>query len=240
MDATASMGLIVLLTVIALLWLCKTWDDDSMLLSNPSLTRLEALEVSDLEKTRDNLQAVQAYARNWSEKYQATMGSSCYRYLPSFHAENWNATESEIQYNNCYAYAFRDLNLNRHQKPQPGNIAQIAEVPSNQYTCSRVFANTKADHPGVVPWRDDSPCPCGYYKAFLVLDTKGQKTDFHYLRQDNTGLWSQKLGSGAATRLDAANHFITNPRTADLDYGIYNYTERCGSFCIPVEKGDVD
>jgi hypothetical protein len=74
----------------------------------------------------------------------------------------------------------------------------------------------------------------------MVLDTNLPNTDFHYLRQDATGLWSQKLGSGAATRLDASGHFITNPRTANLNYGTYNYQVRCGAFCIPTEKQDVD
>lgn len=204
------------------------------------MSLVSELQSIDLERAQDNFAAVEKYSENWVAKYKATMGEACYRYLPSFHPENWNASRAEIQYNNCYAYAFRNMELNRQSKPQPGNLAHIAEVPPHEYTCARVFGNTQADHPGIFPWDDETPCPCGHYKALMVLDTTGPRTDFHYLRQDANGLWSQKLGSGAATRLDASNRFITNPRKANLNYGAYNYSTRCSSFCIPVEKNDVD
>lgn len=50
----------------------------------------------------------------------------------------------------------------------------------------------------------------------LVGNEEGR--DFHLLRQDAGGLWSQKRGSAPVNNLDAAGRPITNPLGADLDY----------------------
>jgi hypothetical protein len=236
LTAVTYVGLFLL---IAILWFCF-WQQQRRFGPRFSTSLATELQDVDLERARDNFAAIESFAEKWVADYKATMGEQCHRYLPSFHPENWNASKAESQYNNCYAYAFRNMELNRQSKPQPGNLANVPEVPPHEYTCNRVFQNTRADHPGIFAWDDKTPCPCGHFKAMMVLDTGGPKTDFHYLRQDSNGLWSQKLGSGPATRLDASNKFITDPRRANLDYGVYNYNTRCSAFCIPAELGDVD
>lgn len=46
-------------------------------------------------------------------------------------------------------------------------------------------------------------------------------------RQDSTGMWSYKPGSGIVTNLDNSGNPISNPETADR--GIY--TDFCGYLC---------
>lgn len=205
--------------------------------NNGGITQIQ----SQITQTKDSLNnIIQEYQQKWLSNYLDHNSSTCLDLLPSFHAETWNGAPDRKLYNNCYAYAFRNLDLNRDHKPQPGDLAHVPNVPSHQYTCENVLANTKADHPQIFSWPLEKPCPCGTYKGYLVLDTTGPKTDYHYLREDRSGLWSQKLGSGEATQLDASGNLITNPQTANLNYGLYNYTTRCGAFCIPTDLNEVD
>src|SRR5207249_2306841 len=124
------------------------------------------------------------------------------------YGEIWNKTPAS-KYNNCYAYAFRNLDLNRNHKPQPGELAGEAVIPKSEYTCERIFNNVIKDHPGTFVWNRDTPCPCGYFKGHLVLSPN--PPDYHFLREDSNGFWSHKLGEGAATQYDATGQLITNP-----------------------------
>lgn len=50
--------------------------------------------------------------------------------------------------------------------------------------------------------------------------------DFHFLRKDSNGLWSQKAGEAPATNRDAQNQLIKDPQAAKLQG---SYTDFCVS-----------
>lgn len=178
---------------------------------------------------------INTFAQNWHDSYLSQRPANCLQYLPTFHGEFWNNTPAS-KFNNCYAYAFRNLDLNRKHKPQPGELSNKQEIPKSEYSCENVFANVMSDHPGTFKWDSKKPCPCGTFKGFLALSKKDP--DYHFLREDSNGFWSQKLGGGSATQYDAKGNLITDPFTANLDYGQYNYLTRCFAFCTPYEKND--
>ena len=163
------------------------------------------------------------------------MRNASFRYLPTFYGDFWN-NSSASKYNNCYAYAFRNLDLNRNHKPQPGELSKVDTIPKDAYTCPRVFDNVVSDHPQTFKWDLKTPCPCGFFKGFLVLSQN--PPDYHFLREDSNGFWSHKLGSGTATQYDASGNLITDPSKADLRYGQYDYRNRCFAFCTPYQKSD--
>lgn len=176
-----------------------------------------------------------SFAQEWQKRYLSVRSPDCLKYLPTFHGEFWNNTPAS-KFNNCYAYVFRNMDLNRREKPQPGQMANLPEVPKQSYTCERLFQNVVSDHPGTIKWNSSIPCPCGSFKGHLVLSHN--PPDYHFLREDSNGFWSQKLGAGAATQYDAAGNLITDPTQANLHYGDYNYSNPCFSFCIPYAKGE--
>jgi len=189
--------------------------------------------INNINTTNTNSNNI--FAQKWRNEYLGCRPSMCLNFLPTFHGEFWNNTPAS-KFNNCYAYAFRNMDLNRNHKPQPGELSNVQEVPKNNYTCDRIFANVVSDHPGTMKWEVNKPCPCGYFKGFLVLSQN--PPDYHFLREDSNGFWSHKLGGGAATQYDAQGQLITNPFSANLNYGQYNYSNRCFAFCTPYEKQD--
>jgi hypothetical protein len=56
----------------------------------------------------------------------------------------------------------------------------------------------------------------GHYLIALVTDHHGR--DYHWLRQDDNGMWSHKPGLTPVTNLDASGNLISDPRTCDLLY----------------------
>ena len=155
----------------------------------------------------------------------------CRQYRPVYNPRIWSAPEV-IEYNNCYSYAFRNLDLNAMTKPQPGERSGIA-MPT-EYTCENIFQRVQADNPGVLRWTSNEvPCPCKHYKAFLAIDNIPPNTDYHFLRQDQDGMWSHKPGSLPVTRLDASGNLISDPMKANLNFDHFQYNVKCGFLCVP-------
>jgi hypothetical protein len=77
---------------------------------------------------------------------------------------------------------------------------------------------------------DPPPAKPGYYPVALVSDPG---VDYHWYRLDSNGRWSHKPGNTDATDVDASGNLITDPKTADRDYGRYNYSTFCGYFYVP-------
>ena len=97
--------------------------------------------------------------------------------------------------------------------------------------CKSVTDAAKAD--GMVPAPKPPVNKPGYYLVALV-SAPGE--DYHWYRQDNNGLWSQKHGNGPATNLDESGNLITNPETCNRDGSaeeMPNYTDFCGYFYVP-------
>lgn len=66
----------------------------------------------------------------------------------------------------------------------------------------------------------------------LVFMTVAPGVDYHWYRLDKAnGKWTHKPGGTAATDLDAGNNLISNPLTANRNYGSLNYTDNGGFYC---------
>ena len=143
---------------------------------------------------------------------------------PAYNPALWNSPPI-INSTNCYAYAANDPNGHPPGKPQPG---QHCGHPYTDYTCANVSSAAKCD--GMVPAPNPPPPRAGFYPVALVMDPGH---DYHWYRQDDNGLWSHKRGIRNARNVDASGNPITNPQTADRNYGEYDYSVFCGYFYVP-------
>jgi hypothetical protein len=104
-------------------------------------------------------------------------------------------------------------------------------------TCPNMFARIKGDNANIMIGKFKEKCPKGFSKIALVID---QSDDYHFLRQDNGGYWSQKSGARPVTNLDANDHKIWDPQLCDLNFsrkeGVLDYDVFCGYMCVPREK----
>lgn len=160
--------------------------------------------------------------------------AQCVQHFAEYGPDIWN-TEQASTYNNCYAYAFRNLRYNRQKKPQPGELSGSVALHPSRYTCQALRQRISQDYPDVTFTANmEDPCPCGSYRAYFAIDMENPSPDYHFYRQDRDGTWSSKPGSQAAVNVDARGQLITDPRTADRDYSPgYNYSTDCGFMCIP-------
>ena len=99
------------------------------------------------------------------------------------------------------------------------------------------MSRIRGDNPSVVMREFEQRCPAGTSKIALVID---QSDDYHFLRQDKSGYWSQKSGARPVTDLDAGHHQIWDPQLADANFsnheGVLNYDVFCGYLCVPRKK----
>lgn len=84
-------------------------------------------------------------------------------------------------------------------------------------------------------WDGVSEVPEGGYLVALVLESETDG-DYHWYRQDEDGYWSHKPGQTEVTNLDASGNLITNPETADRDYGGINYQVFSGYYVVIPNK----
>lgn len=154
----------------------------------------------------------------------------CLKAIPEYNTGFWNQYS---QFHNCYAYAFRDKNINFRSKPQPGYKSGRPPLKEKQYTCDNFRKAIQADYPNV---SFKSPCPCGTSAVFLALDTTGNFQDYHFYRQDRNGLWSHKPGAMPVQTTDYEGNPIYNPLEADRhdeEHPDINYATSCGFMCVP-------
>jgi len=144
---------------------------------------------------------------------------------PTYSPGLWN-NPPVINSTNCYAYAANDPSGHPVPgKPQPG--VQCGS-PCTGVSCAEVSRAASCD--GMMAAPNPPPARTGYYPVALVVDPG---VDYHWYRLDSNGRWSHKPGNTAATDLDASGAQITNPETADRDYGSVNYSQFCGYFYVP-------
>ena len=172
---------------------------------------------------------------------------------PKFEPERWNHYPV-LRSANCYAYACNDPDRHRQGGlPQPGELAR--EHNEDMVDPHRPWFS--AGHPERVTGPEvrlaaledarqlhlrqkaaliplirllKDPVPRrvvnvpGYYLIALFI---AAGKDYHWLRQDDTGVWSHKLGDAEARNYDARGNLIEDPRTCNLTYvypkAIYNY-----------------
>ncbi|XP_068698960.1 uncharacterized protein [Montipora foliosa] len=135
-------------------------------------------------------------------------------YAPPLNLARWN-TNCVQPYNNCYNYA-NDKITNSFAQPGKASGKPITEL-----TVAQVLAAVESDGWLKMDVPPEAPCPAApeqpncLVALFVAVDT-----DFHCMRLDNNKLWSQKLGSTAATNKDGAGKDISDPRKAvNLPYG---------------------
>lgn len=143
---------------------------------------------------------------------------------PAYEPALWNNPPVKGS-TNCYAYAANDPHGHPPGKPQPG---ERCGRPLTDVTCAEVSRASLCDGMLAAP-NPPSPKP-GYYPVALVVDPG---VDYHWYRLDNNGRWSHKPGNTNATDTDASGNPITNPETANRNYGSVNYREFCGYFYVP-------
>lgn len=144
---------------------------------------------------------------------------------------------SPVFLDNCYSYAFNDMN-NYKYKPQPGHLSNIKALKDNQYTCDALNERILKDYPQAYKLNDDTHnCREGYYKILLTLDNKGEAQDYHFYKQIDNGLWNHKPGINAISNVDDSGMLITNPLVSDNNYDNnndetnFNYNINCSFYC---------
>ena len=145
--------------------------------------------------------------------------------IPFYLPERWNDFSTVLSRNNCYNYSNDEVTMTF---AQPGRAcgAQYSEI-----SCTAVMDAALCD--GLVLLPDpQGACPAGTHKVHIVV---APRWDYHFYRQDDSGLWSHKPGGTPATDLDNSYELITDPELADTG----NYTDHCGYLCACGDCADI-
>jgi hypothetical protein len=112
--------------------------------------------------------------------------------------------------NTCYNYANNQV------------LPREAEPGGPPYSCYALLQGAMAD--GLLE-ATDITIPLGKGEGWYVaVATSIDPCDFHFLRQDENGCWSHKVGHEEATNLDLDCNVITDPAQAKLeDYTVCAY-----------------
>lgn len=171
-------------------------------------------------------------------------------YEPDYEPERWNSKKEVRTTHNCFSYAMNvidDKQIEACLKDescdvpfhQPGSISGFPKFNNDDpKTCPNMIARLLGDNRTILPSAFELRCPKGTSKIALIVD---EDEDYHFLRQDSNGYFSQKSGALPVTNLDAqkhkifdvqlANHNFTRPNDDPL-----NYDRFCGYFCVPRNK----
>jgi hypothetical protein len=158
---------------------------------------------------------------------------------PVYEPEKWNANKYIKQTHNCYAYALNLIDKTQATKckqyiktkkmrcprPQPGGY--VDEFNSKKVNCKHIEERMLKDNPFIKKLKKNQECPDGFYRIMLYIANDG--SDYHFLRQDNSGLWSNKDGWKIATNKDLKGRLIRHPDLADKG----KYTIYCGDYAVP-------
>jgi hypothetical protein len=147
---------------------------------------------------------------------------------PKWEPDIWNDVGPIQNSTNCYAYACNDpYNHPRKSKPQPGQIAHMPftsygdvqhsdvrlrvmgdDIMRGRYQVQRLIPLVRLRGEAVP---DHVVNAKGYYLIALVT---APFNDYHWVRQDDNGMWSHKPGHEDATNLDWHKNPIYDPRDA--------------------------
>ena len=155
---------------------------------------------------------------------------------PLWEPDAWNNSDI-IKYNNCYAYFLDDPIDSRVSKPQPGyygigksEIKKRNKEQGKYSSCDEMDKRILSDNSHIYKIDEELPCKKNFYKGFLAISPGN---DYHFYRQDSSGLFSHKRGNKPVTNKDSDGNLIINPRLANREYSNYNYNESCNYYCIP-------
>lgn len=162
---------------------------------------------------------------------------------PTYTPDNWNDNDKIQKNNNCYSYAFMDLDEKRSHRMGVGEEHGLGKIKKENYNCATFEKNMIQERDGIEITTNDEKCPCGSYKIALFLDSNdADNKDFHFYRQDKNDQWSHKIGGTEATNLDASGNVINDIEAADKDYINYkkDYNETCGYYCVPYNNNNTN
>ena len=129
-----------------------------------------------------------------------------------FIPRNWNYQPVQRR-NNCYNYA---TNIITNTFAQPGKASGQRH---SRFKTENVYSACLRD--GLVPIRETSPFIIPRARGYCIIALviwPGE--DFHFLRLDLNGYWSQKSGRGPARNYDNSRRPIRDPRYCNR--GPYN------------------
>lgn len=142
---------------------------------------------------------------------------------PVFEPSKWNDNKYIRKSHNCYAYALDRIDMKMAKKCekilksgktwkcprlQPGNEPNNKSIKSCKIMENRMMKNGNNIYK-----IKDNKIPKGFYK--IALTCKDDKTDYHFYRQDQNGLWSHKNSWRKATNKDAKGRLIKDPKKCD-------------------------
>lgn len=197
-----------------------------------------------------------AYCENNPIRYSDPNGN-IFQYNTSFKVTG--TFESSVSYNpsgwkskqykaNCYAYALNIYaNSNEDEKLQPGELSGTIFINKNGSTWSEKIINAMNSDLNKISrdlgyasnmylkawnWLYAGPVNGSGYDIALVLAPGPNNTliDYHWYRKDNNGSWSHKPGHSPVTNVDASGNLISDPKSADRNYGLINYSYYVTSF----------
>ena len=180
---------------------------------------------------------------------QCPLGSPLTHWEPKYRPDIWNNNEYIKLSHNCFAYAMNTIEKKQVERckkdkycdtpfHQPGLSAKYGpfyvDVPK---TCPGLVVRILGDNPDITRTTFEKKCPAKTSKVALVID---EDEDYHFLRQDSNGFWSQKSGGRAVTNKDASGHKIWNPQLSYMNYkdgkNTLNYDIFCSYLCVPRDK----
>ena len=150
---------------------------------------------------------------------------------PKFTPKSWNPDNIRLNHN-CYSYAIDSKHSGRKGKPQPGYFSGYEGADENNYNCKSFYKRLIKDLPSMYLTNIGTGCKKGFHKVFFALDAKKHNPDYHFYRQDKTGLWSHKPGITKITQYDSEGNLIINPEKAKKKSDYFDYNIPCYYFCV--------
>jgi len=148
-------------------------------------------------------------------------------YEPNYEPNLWNKKREHQDTHNCFAYAMNVLDEQQIQNcladkecnlpfHQPGSAAGYPRFSSDKpKTCPNMIVRLLGDNPSMSLISFERKCPPKTSKIALIVD---EDEDYHFLRQDSNGWWSQKGGAKPVTNKDASDRRIWDPALCDNDW----------------------
>ena len=162
---------------------------------------------------------VSAVNRSYNDERYTRESHNCYSYF--LNLKDSSATE-------LCKKTFNDRNLCR--RSQPGYASGYRSLQTKDFNCPTIVERTLADNPNIKRINKIQNCSPESYKGAIVV---APGTDYHYYRLNKEGYWTHKPGYKPSTELDASGKLITDPETANRNYGRLNYSDFCGFVCVP-------
>ena len=176
------------------------------------------------DKGRDNSNSFQEYLDTVHTESTSPLSGYEFDYDP----DKWN-DNSITDSHNCYDYAFNNIDHAQKVKTQPGELSGINDKEQT-FKCDFMEKRLLKDHNNnIYIAKFDEKCKPYHYKIVLMMD---DDSDYHFMRQDKNGLWSQKPGPYNITNRDANNNLISNPTKSNNRTSAYNYNKLCNYYCV--------